>query len=215
MAHGVGAGGRPDNLPRHIQSEDQTSHWTFPWCSFWGRVVLQRCAGQVAKLPTDPQSRFLLAQWSDFTKAVVAGRIWPPGCRVEPPGLDLSTSSEAHYVAPDFRWVATMRLPACLFAFLHFLSLLPFRSEMHVPSISLRFGLILEAYCRGNSHHMKALMKQVMGWGHCQQSPDNLVSLSPVNLIHSNLSCKSWGEKTKHLKFCTSVLLLGMREPDM
>ncbi|KAJ6656821.1 hypothetical protein lerEdw1_003152 [Lerista edwardsae] len=34
------------------------------------------------------------------------------------------------------------------------------RSEMHVPSISLRFGLILEAYCRGSSHHMKALMKQ-------------------------------------------------------
>ncbi|XP_066492965.1 phosphatidylinositol 4,5-bisphosphate 3-kinase catalytic subunit delta isoform [Tiliqua scincoides] len=34
------------------------------------------------------------------------------------------------------------------------------RSEMHVPSVSLRFGLILEAYCRGSSNHMKALMKQ-------------------------------------------------------
>ncbi|XP_042336329.1 phosphatidylinositol 4,5-bisphosphate 3-kinase catalytic subunit delta isoform [Sceloporus undulatus] len=34
------------------------------------------------------------------------------------------------------------------------------RSEMHVPSVALRFGLILEAYCRGSTHHMKALMKQ-------------------------------------------------------
>ncbi|XP_012891283.1 PREDICTED: phosphatidylinositol 4,5-bisphosphate 3-kinase catalytic subunit delta isoform-like isoform X1 [Dipodomys ordii] len=34
------------------------------------------------------------------------------------------------------------------------------RSEMHVPSVALRFGLILEAYCRGCTHHMKMLMKQ-------------------------------------------------------
>lgn len=32
---------------------------------------------------------------------------------------------------------------------------------MHVPSVALRFGLILEAYCRGSTHHMKVLMKQV------------------------------------------------------
>lgn len=32
---------------------------------------------------------------------------------------------------------------------------------MHVPAVSLRFGLILEAYCRGSTHHMKVLMKQV------------------------------------------------------
>lgn len=36
------------------------------------------------------------------------------------------------------------------------------RSEMHVPAVSLRFGLILEAYCRGSTHHMKVLMKQVL-----------------------------------------------------
>lgn len=35
------------------------------------------------------------------------------------------------------------------------------RSEMHVPAVALRFGLILEAYCRGSTHHMKVLMKQV------------------------------------------------------
>uniref|UniRef100_A0A671L7Q3 Phosphatidylinositol 4,5-bisphosphate 3-kinase catalytic subunit delta isoform n=1 Tax=Sinocyclocheilus anshuiensis TaxID=1608454 RepID=A0A671L7Q3_9TELE len=34
------------------------------------------------------------------------------------------------------------------------------RSEMHVPSVSLRFGLILEAYCRGSIFLIKSLMKQ-------------------------------------------------------
>lgn len=35
------------------------------------------------------------------------------------------------------------------------------RSEMHVGSVSVRFGLILEAYCRGSQEHMKALFKQM------------------------------------------------------
>ncbi|KAK3518838.1 hypothetical protein QTP70_014998 [Hemibagrus guttatus] len=34
------------------------------------------------------------------------------------------------------------------------------KSELHVPSVSLKFGLILEAYCRGSIYHMKNLMKQ-------------------------------------------------------
>uniref|UniRef100_A0A673IVW5 phosphatidylinositol-4,5-bisphosphate 3-kinase n=1 Tax=Sinocyclocheilus rhinocerous TaxID=307959 RepID=A0A673IVW5_9TELE len=34
------------------------------------------------------------------------------------------------------------------------------RSEMHVSSVSLRFGLILEAFCRGSIFHIKNLMKQ-------------------------------------------------------
>uniref|UniRef100_A0A672R7G0 phosphatidylinositol-4,5-bisphosphate 3-kinase n=1 Tax=Sinocyclocheilus grahami TaxID=75366 RepID=A0A672R7G0_SINGR len=34
------------------------------------------------------------------------------------------------------------------------------RSEMHVSSVSLRFGLILEAFCRGSIFHLKNLMKQ-------------------------------------------------------
>uniref|UniRef100_A0A7N6F9S7 phosphatidylinositol-4,5-bisphosphate 3-kinase n=1 Tax=Anabas testudineus TaxID=64144 RepID=A0A7N6F9S7_ANATE len=34
------------------------------------------------------------------------------------------------------------------------------RSEIHVASVSLRFGLILEAYCRGNIHHIRLLTKQ-------------------------------------------------------
>uniref|UniRef100_A0A8D0HNY0 phosphatidylinositol-4,5-bisphosphate 3-kinase n=1 Tax=Sphenodon punctatus TaxID=8508 RepID=A0A8D0HNY0_SPHPU len=39
-------------------------------------------------------------------------------------------------------------------------SLKKLTSEMHVPAVALRFGLILEAYCRGSNHHMKVLMKQ-------------------------------------------------------
>lgn len=35
------------------------------------------------------------------------------------------------------------------------------RSEIHVPSVSLRFILILEAYCRGNIWHIKLLTRQV------------------------------------------------------
>lgn len=32
---------------------------------------------------------------------------------------------------------------------------------MNNPSISLRFGIILEAYCRGISGHLKGLIRQV------------------------------------------------------
>ena len=32
---------------------------------------------------------------------------------------------------------------------------------MHVPSVSVRFGLLLEAYCHGNPTHMKILTRQV------------------------------------------------------
>ncbi|XP_072757621.1 phosphatidylinositol 4,5-bisphosphate 3-kinase catalytic subunit delta isoform [Anoplolepis gracilipes] len=35
------------------------------------------------------------------------------------------------------------------------------RSEMQVGSVSVRFGLILEAYCRGSQQHMRSLFKQM------------------------------------------------------
>lgn len=35
------------------------------------------------------------------------------------------------------------------------------RSEMHVASVSVRFGLILEAYCRGSQEHMRTLERQL------------------------------------------------------
>ncbi|XP_029424673.1 phosphatidylinositol 4,5-bisphosphate 3-kinase catalytic subunit beta isoform isoform X2 [Nannospalax galili] len=35
------------------------------------------------------------------------------------------------------------------------------RSEVHIPAVSVQFGVILEAYCRGSIGHMKVLSKQV------------------------------------------------------
>ncbi|KAG7273822.1 hypothetical protein CRUP_011114 [Coryphaenoides rupestris] len=46
------------------------------------------------------------------------------------------------------------------------------RSEMHVSSVSLRFGLILEAYCRGSIHHIKILTKQNEALGRLKSLSD-------------------------------------------
>ncbi|XP_014210084.1 phosphatidylinositol 4,5-bisphosphate 3-kinase catalytic subunit delta isoform [Copidosoma floridanum] len=35
------------------------------------------------------------------------------------------------------------------------------KSEMHVGAVNVRFGLMLEAYCRGSQEHMRSLAKQV------------------------------------------------------
>ncbi|XP_052755017.1 phosphatidylinositol 4,5-bisphosphate 3-kinase catalytic subunit delta isoform [Galleria mellonella] len=35
------------------------------------------------------------------------------------------------------------------------------RSEMHMPSVSVRFGLLLEAYCRGCQDHISILLRQI------------------------------------------------------
>ncbi|XP_063531233.1 phosphatidylinositol 4,5-bisphosphate 3-kinase catalytic subunit delta isoform [Cydia strobilella] len=35
------------------------------------------------------------------------------------------------------------------------------RSEMHVSSVSIRFGLVLEAYCRGSQDHVDTLLRQI------------------------------------------------------
>ncbi|XP_072943702.1 phosphatidylinositol 4,5-bisphosphate 3-kinase catalytic subunit delta isoform [Epargyreus clarus] len=35
------------------------------------------------------------------------------------------------------------------------------RSEMHVAAVSVRFGLVLEAYCRGSQDHIHSLMRQI------------------------------------------------------
>lgn len=53
------------------------------------------------------------------------------------------------------------------------------RSEIHVPSVSLRFGLILEAYCRGNIHHIKLLTKQVITYlfPHWHQAPKGVCKI--------------------------------------
>jgi len=38
---------------------------------------------------------------------------------------------------------------------------LSIRAEMDNPEVSVRFGLMLEAYCRGAPSHMKSLQRQV------------------------------------------------------
>ena len=38
------------------------------------------------------------------------------------------------------------------------------RAEMDNPQVSLRFGLLLEAYCRGATFHIKSMEKQVLIW---------------------------------------------------
>lgn len=37
------------------------------------------------------------------------------------------------------------------------------RAEMHVPAVAVRYGLMLEAYCRGCGQYRQALAKQVGG----------------------------------------------------
>lgn len=37
----------------------------------------------------------------------------------------------------------------------------PYRSEIHMPAVSVQFSLILEAYCRGSIPHIEVLKKQV------------------------------------------------------
>uniref|UniRef100_A0A8C3YD83 Phosphatidylinositol 4,5-bisphosphate 3-kinase catalytic subunit delta isoform n=1 Tax=Catagonus wagneri TaxID=51154 RepID=A0A8C3YD83_9CETA len=63
------------------------------------------------------------------------------------------------------------------------------RSEMHVPSVALRFGLIMEAYCRGSTHHMKVLMKQ----------GDALSKLKALNDVVKVSSQKTTKPQTKEL----------------
>lgn len=36
-----------------------------------------------------------------------------------------------------------------------------FRSEMQMGAVSVRFGLILEAYCRGSQEHIPVLQRQL------------------------------------------------------
>ncbi|XP_069774535.1 phosphatidylinositol 4,5-bisphosphate 3-kinase catalytic subunit delta isoform isoform X2 [Narcine bancroftii] len=61
------------------------------------------------------------------------------------------------------------------------------RSEVHSAAVSLRFGLILEAYCRGTNHHMKSLLKQC----------DALKKMKALNDFVKSSSLKTTKAKTK------------------
>lgn len=66
---------------------------------------------------------------------------------------------------------------------------------MHVPSVALRFGLIMEAYCRGSTQHMKVLMKQVRLKAMC---------LHPGLGFAPLWNCRGWPEaQSQHLLACS------------
>ncbi|KAJ1528067.1 hypothetical protein ONE63_007985 [Megalurothrips usitatus] len=49
------------------------------------------------------------------------------------------------------------------------------RSEMQVASVSVRFGLILEAYCRGSREHMRLLARQIECLDKLKHTSDEMV----------------------------------------
>ncbi|XP_031534146.1 phosphatidylinositol 4,5-bisphosphate 3-kinase catalytic subunit beta isoform [Vicugna pacos] len=55
------------------------------------------------------------------------------------------------------------------------------RSEVHIPAVSVQFGVILEAYCRGSVGHMKALSKQVEALNKLK-TLNSLIKLNAVKL---------------------------------
>nr|XP_040136186.1 phosphatidylinositol 4,5-bisphosphate 3-kinase catalytic subunit delta isoform-like [Ictidomys tridecemlineatus] len=66
------------------------------------------------------------------------------------------------------------------------------RSEMHVPSVALHFGLIMEAYFRGSTHHMKVLMKQA-------EALSKLKALSDFVKVSSQKTTKPQTKELMHL----------------
>ncbi|KAM4821888.1 phosphatidylinositol 4,5-bisphosphate 3-kinase catalytic subunit delta isoform-like isoform X5 [Urocitellus parryii] len=66
------------------------------------------------------------------------------------------------------------------------------RSEMHVLSVALRFGLIMEAYFRGSTHHMKVLMKQA-------EALSKLKALSNFVKVSSQKTTKPQTKELMHL----------------
>ncbi|XP_030624865.1 phosphatidylinositol 4,5-bisphosphate 3-kinase catalytic subunit delta isoform isoform X2 [Chanos chanos] len=67
------------------------------------------------------------------------------------------------------------------------------RSEMHVSSVSLRFGLIMEAYCRGSIYHMKSLMKQ-------NEALNKMKALN--DFVKSGCQKASRSQTTEEMKVC-------------
>ena len=59
------------------------------------------------------------------------------------------------------------------------------RSEMHVPSVTIQFGLILEAYCRANEQHLRVLTRQVESLARLKKVSDDIkVRCGEIPLKH-------------------------------
>uniref|UniRef100_A0A8C8VG57 Phosphatidylinositol 4,5-bisphosphate 3-kinase catalytic subunit beta isoform n=1 Tax=Pelusios castaneus TaxID=367368 RepID=A0A8C8VG57_9SAUR len=65
------------------------------------------------------------------------------------------------------------------------------RSEMHIPAVSIQFGVILEAYCRGSVAHMKVLSKQV-------EALNKLKTLNNLIKLNSMKQSKAKGKDAMH-----------------
>ncbi|XP_058043660.1 phosphatidylinositol 4,5-bisphosphate 3-kinase catalytic subunit beta isoform [Ahaetulla prasina] len=65
------------------------------------------------------------------------------------------------------------------------------RSEMHIPAVSLQFGVILEAYCRGSVTHMKVLSKQV-------EALNKMKTLNSLIKLNAMKQSKAKGKDTMH-----------------
>ena len=125
----------------------------------------------------------------------VLPRVWPGGVSaayrsLQPEDRTLSFlasqvgAKAMHFSYLFFVYKSFPAFPAiCCHSHLHDLHLHIYyecRSEMQVPSVSVRFGLILEAYCRGNKQHLAGLKKQVQALGKFQDVSD-LVKVSDLS----------------------------------
>lgn len=75
----------------------------------------------------------------------------------------------------------------------------PCRSEVHIPAVSVQFGLILEAYCRGSVAHMKVLAKQVGTSLSCHPDLSKPVTpiLIPLLLGVALATLKNWAVRRR------------------
>lgn len=75
----------------------------------------------------------------------------------------LQNQKIGHYLFWHLRYVQNIILCfyLCKIYYLILIVVINIRSEMQVASVSVRFGLMLEAYCRGSIEHMKTLVKQM------------------------------------------------------
>uniref|UniRef100_A0A8C3T393 phosphatidylinositol-4,5-bisphosphate 3-kinase n=1 Tax=Chelydra serpentina TaxID=8475 RepID=A0A8C3T393_CHESE len=65
------------------------------------------------------------------------------------------------------------------------------RSEVHIPAVSVQFGVILEAYCRGSIAHMKVLSKQV-------EALNKLKTLNSLIKLNAMKQSKAKGKDAMH-----------------
>uniref|UniRef100_A0A8C0FNY8 phosphatidylinositol-4,5-bisphosphate 3-kinase n=1 Tax=Bubo bubo TaxID=30461 RepID=A0A8C0FNY8_BUBBB len=65
------------------------------------------------------------------------------------------------------------------------------RSEVHIPAVSIQFGLILEAYCRGSVAHMKVLAKQV-------EALNKMKTLNSLIKLNAMKQSKAKGKDAMH-----------------